>query len=428
MKEPKYSKTFFLNTSGISSVEFFWGLGLPLVLESTFLQLFLSKLGASNLVIGLVPTFSFVGQSLLGLGAAFMTRKLEKQRAVVIVFHMVPAVTILLFGIYLLISGTFLPTTIVVFFIVYIIFNAGIGLILPVWQNYLVKLFNHTEVIRALAVMMIVQSAGRLLSSFFIAGFFSDREISAISSASLFILCGMFFFIGAFGFFLTREPVLAADKDSDHSNFVSFLSASFKNIFRNKNILIFLLSDIEMYAVVAVISFYANYAVSLYGVSAAVAAGLFVGLNYAGQITANFIFGTLNMLSMRNKCLAGRLCSISGILLIMFFPETAVFLAASVLMGISRAIRSLIYAPAIRLLSGKNDATSYFAAAPVMLLPLSTGIPLLSGKMLDSLPFSAPAAYKLTFGLLAALSFLSIFLIRRVDFSPRTASAGAAEA
>ncbi len=31
---------------GVATVELFWGLGFPVVLESTFLQLFLKSLGA----------------------------------------------------------------------------------------------------------------------------------------------------------------------------------------------------------------------------------------------------------------------------------------------------------------------------------------------------------------------------------------------
>jgi hypothetical protein len=34
---------FLQNVFGISTVEFFWGLGLPVVVESTFLQLFLKR-------------------------------------------------------------------------------------------------------------------------------------------------------------------------------------------------------------------------------------------------------------------------------------------------------------------------------------------------------------------------------------------------
>jgi len=45
------------NVFGISSAEVLWGIGLPLVIESTFLQLFLKSLGASSFAIGLVPSF-----------------------------------------------------------------------------------------------------------------------------------------------------------------------------------------------------------------------------------------------------------------------------------------------------------------------------------------------------------------------------------
>ena len=228
--------------------------------------------------------------------------------------------------------------------------------------------------------------------------------------------------VGSFGFFLTKEPQIANDNNDKDSGFSRFIAESFRNIFRNKNILTFLFSDIDMYAVIAVISFYANYAVDLYGVSEAAAAGLFVGLIYAGQISANVVLGTLNLLSMKNKCIAGRICSISGILLIIFFPGTAVFLTASVLLGFSRAVRSLVYAPAIRQLSGKNDVTSYFAAASLLMLPLSTCIPMLCGRLLDSLPLDVGLSYKLVFGLLGLLSFLSIFFIRAVDFSAKPAA------
>ena len=51
---------FRRNTVGISSVEFFWGLGIPVVMESTFLQLFLRNLGANNFLIGLIPSLSFL--------------------------------------------------------------------------------------------------------------------------------------------------------------------------------------------------------------------------------------------------------------------------------------------------------------------------------------------------------------------------------
>ena len=42
---------YIRNVFGISAVEFLWGLGLPVVVESTFLQLFLKNLGASGIAL-----------------------------------------------------------------------------------------------------------------------------------------------------------------------------------------------------------------------------------------------------------------------------------------------------------------------------------------------------------------------------------------
>jgi len=46
---------FKRNIAGTAGVGFFWGLGFPIVQESTFLQLFRKNLGASSFAIGIVP-------------------------------------------------------------------------------------------------------------------------------------------------------------------------------------------------------------------------------------------------------------------------------------------------------------------------------------------------------------------------------------
>ncbi len=426
MEELKKNKTFLLNTAGISTVEFFWGVGLPIVMESTFLQLFLKQLGATNLAVGLVPTFFFIGQALLGVISAYSTRNIERQKTAVLLFHLVPAVTIMGFGIYLYAAGTFLPSTVVVFFTVYMIFNAGIGMLLPVWQNYIVKLFSPEKILRAFSVMMIAQSAGRLISSFLIAGYFTSREINAQTSASLFVFCGLLFFIGSFGFLLTHEAEHEKEEHKSGQSLFTFFFTALKEVTGNRNILLFLFSDIESYSVIAVLSFYADYAVRLHSVSAAVAAGFFIGLNYTGQITANFLFGTLNLFSMKTKLITARILSFCGILLAAAGFSTAVFLAASFLLGYSRAVRSLVYAPAIKQLSGKSNVTSFFAAAPIVMLPVSIGLPLLCGRLLDTLPIAQLDSYRIIFGFLSLLCLFSIFFIARIRFTGTAGSIGTA--
>lgn len=423
MTKHKENNNFFLNTAGISIVEFFWGMGLPLLLESTFLQLFLKKLGATSFVIAFVPGIMFASQAVFGLVAAYLTQNTARKRPAVIRYHLYPASAILILGVFLRFTHSGQTSILTVFFILYTLFSIGIGMIMPVWQNYVVRLFSAKHVLPAFSIMMTAQSAGRLICSFIIADYFTSREINPANSSILFIFCGILFFFGSLAFLMTRETAGLPKAKDNSPGFFTFIGQSFTKIRNNRNLLLFLFSDIELYAVVAVISFYANYAVLYHEISAAAAAGLFVGLNYAGQISANLILGTFNLFGLKTKCIIGRICSISAVILLTAGTGLPVFLAASVLLGFSKAIRSLIYAPSIRLISGESDITNIFAAAAIILLPLSIGISLISGKLLDGLSFMAADSYRIVFGLMGLLSFISIFFLSRVDFSGRTAPA-----
>lgn len=69
------------NTFSISSAELFWGMGTPIIIESTFLQLFLRKLGASSFLIGLIPSLFFIGVALAGILSGFFTSHLSQKKA-----------------------------------------------------------------------------------------------------------------------------------------------------------------------------------------------------------------------------------------------------------------------------------------------------------------------------------------------------------
>ena len=73
MGNDKKDHYFAINTFGISAVEILWGIGLPVVVESTFLQLFLKSLGASNQIIGLIPAIMGAGIALFSLMSAYLS-------------------------------------------------------------------------------------------------------------------------------------------------------------------------------------------------------------------------------------------------------------------------------------------------------------------------------------------------------------------
>jgi len=93
-----------------------------------------------------------------------------------------------------------------------------------------------------------------------------------------------------------------------------------------------------------------------------------------------------------------------------------VFYTASLVFGASRGTRSMVYLPAVKRLSGMSDATLYFAVAPILTLPLSTGLPLLNGALLDRFSSLGAWSYRGLFLVMAVLSLAGLYATTRVNW------------
>ena len=93
------------NALGLSASEALWGFGLPVLVESTFLQVFLKNLGASDGIIGLLPGLLSAGVGVFALLAALFTSHLRDKRRAVIITHVLASLPIILYGIALLVRG-----------------------------------------------------------------------------------------------------------------------------------------------------------------------------------------------------------------------------------------------------------------------------------------------------------------------------------
>ena len=384
-------------------------------MESTFPQLFLRRLGASNFLIGLIPTLFYIGLSVFSLFSGFFTSHLKQKRLAVIILHIFAAVPMLIFGIFLKFTG-FIPSTLKLFFAAYALFSVGIGLILPTWQNYLVKIFTEDKVISAHSVMWISQSLGKFLSGFIILKIISKYSFSSEGASMIFSLVGLLFVVGSLMFFITKEAQTQRYSENAPSRLKTFIE-DLRAAFHNRNFLFFLGSEFEQFAVISILSFYANYATQYCSVKPYLAAGLFVVLNYSGSIIINIIFGWLGFLSLKNKYLTAKSLSLLTITLLYFFPTLWAFLTASFLMGVSRGTRSLVYAPTVKKISGIADSTNFFAVAPILIMPFGAGIPLLAGTFLDRFSYLGTEAYRLMFLGMGVLVVLGIIFLVKVKLN-----------
>jgi hypothetical protein len=115
------------------------------------------------------------------------------------------------------------------------------------------------------------------------------------------------------------------------------------------------------------------------------------------------LFGTLNLLSLRDKVVVSKLLAAAGVLLLIPAGSTPAFFTCAALLGAARALRMLIYAPAVKALAGSRDITPHIALISLAELPFSTGLPLLSGLFLDGFAHLQGDNYRLLFLALALL-------------------------
>lgn len=379
-------------------------------MESTFLQLFLRQLGASSFMIGLVPTLFFIGISIFSLFSGFFTAHLRKKKASVIILHLFASFPMLIFGIILNLSG-FGSGTLKIFFILYGFFSAGIGLILPTWQNYLLNIYSDKKIISGHSVMWIFQSIGKFLSGFVILRIITKYSFSSEGAGIIFTLVGIMFLTGSMMFLLTKEIVPEHNRTSKNRRFMNDLH----HALGNKNFLLLIASNIEQFALISIFSFYANYATEYCDISPGTAAGIFVILSYCGMITINIGYGKSSRLGLKQKYMAGKAVSLISAFILIISGSLWAFLSASFLMGVSRGARSLVFIPIVKKISGTEDSTNFFGIAPILTMPLSTGLPLATGAFLDRFSFLEADSYRVVFIFMSVLIITGILLLKKTE-------------
>lgn len=396
---------FKQNAISVAIVEFFWGLGFPVILESTFLQIFLKNLGASDFLIGLVPSILILGISIFPLLSSYLTRNHENKKKIVLYLHLVSSCSTLFFGIFLFFvkdAEMILPA----FFISYVIFSLCLGLTLPVWLHFLVKIFSVKKNVQGLSIMYMAQNIAKVIASIFIIKVVEEFSFSLHSAAWIFLISGFCFLIGSLCFIFTKE---VAPNEIHHflkDSFFQHTKDTIVEMIQNRNLIKYLIGDMDNYVMLTVLSFYANYATQYFGIKDSTAAGLFVCFIYAGSILSNLVLGTLNFMSLKNKFLSTKVLSLVTLAVLIYTPTFTGFLTASLLMGFCRGTRGIIYSPSVKRFCKRADTTGYFAVAPLLTILFGSGFPAFFGKMLDSFSYMGSTSYKIMF----AISFCIIII------------------
>lgn len=399
---------FRRNTFAISSVEFFWGLAIPVLFESTFLQVFLKEIGASNLTIGFIPAILSIGIMLFSLMSAYLTSHLERKKMWVTLTHIFAGLPLLLFGVIL--SHTPAGYRVGLFLVCYSLFALMLGLIMPMWQNFTVMIFSPEKALKGLSIMITTQITTKLIGGLLIFKSVERYSFSIESASVIFISAGLLCMAGAFFFLPAKElpPDHLPEERSRHN--IRTMIESTKDIIRNRDFMLYLSGSVEIYATTTVIAFYANFAVEWRGIDKGAAAGLFVSFIYLAGILINILIGWLDLFTLRTKFIIARSASLCGTVIVILSSSLAQFLAASFLIGISRGINQSAHVHAVKKLSGLHDATDYFAISLLLLFPFSAGIPFIAGLFLDMISGHGELSYIAVFAALGLIQVITLFI------------------
>lgn len=409
MKNSSIDTHITRNTSSVASAEFLWGLGMPVLLDSTFLQIFIPSLGGSNHLIGAIPSIFSGCSALFAPLSAMLTSHLTSKRNTVFFFHIFCGFPVIAYGIILPYCSK--PSALTLFIILYTVFSVFLGTLLPLWQNFLTRIFSPKMILKSLSVMFISQIVARILGGIAIAWYIKQYPLEARNGSGIFICAGSLFIAGAIPFLFVNEGKPVKAREKAHS-FRSLFHA-IRTIVGNKNFRFFMLSTLELTALTCVIAFFAKFAHDLRGINASVAGGLFTSALFSGAIIANIVFGWVGFLSIKRKYIASKCALICAITAIIFASSLPIFIAAAFVMGISRGIVMLSYTPAVKAISGQADATDYFSALPIAMLPFSVGIPVAAGFILDYFG-STLFSYQIMFALMIGITIASIWFIGKV--------------
>jgi len=412
------NRYFLRNTLSISTGEFLWGLGLPVILESTFIPVFLTTMGVSNSRIGVTGMIFSISIAVVPSFSAYMTARMPYKKRSTVWLQVIPSAAVMFLGLYYMYFGIN-ESAYAVFIFFYSLFAVGLSATIPVWQNFIVKIFSPQNSLRGISFMMIANNSAKLMSGMILAFITGAVGMNLSYSGAFFFFTGAVFLTGSLVYFFTRENKDEIDKKA-LGNFINYFIHNIIHILKNRNMILFLLQDIEFTAAAVSVTFYARYAIDCCRVPASKASGAFIVSLFIGAVCASFALGFVRKITVKARYLFIKICTLSGIMILVLFQSLFAFYTVSFLLGFSRSGRLQMYGPAVKGISGHEDASAYYAISPLLTMPCTALLPVAMGLMLDRLSFLKAESYRIGFlsvGVIVIISFVPFFLL---SFQKRT--------
>ncbi len=391
-----------------------FGLGLSLIATTTILPAFAQRLGASNIVIGIIPAILTVGWGLPSILFANYIERLERKLPLVLAVTVGERVPYL----FLALAAYFLAPTqpgLVLALTILLVAVAAVsgGVIMGAWLDIVAKTIPVRLRGRFFALGTVISGVtgvgGGVLAVYFLGSFpFPD-------SYALCFFVAFLAFAASFAFLsMTREPPVAAAKPA--IPFGAYMRRLPEVLRRDRSFSAYLVARALTIGGTMSNGFFTVYGLTRLAVDQEQVA-IFTLVLQGALVLSTVVCGQLaDQRGHKVVLTLGAVCSAGASALALWAGDAQALYGVFVLMGFSLGAVNISHMTIMLEFSPPSDRPTYIGLGGSTMAPISFVVPLVGGLLADSVGFGA------VFGTAAVFAVLSLLCLVFLVKDPRKAN------
>jgi MFS family permease len=402
------------NVTWILSVELFWGVSLALISMVAILPVFLSRLGATNTVIGVLPVVWILTTAFSGAFASHFTSGLTHRKRAVIVLHIVAAIPWLLVALWF---GLMPRPSLAVDVLVFLVLWGGswviMGFTIPVWINFISKVTRPELRARSFGTIFFFQT---LLGA--LGGWVASRVLSAhlafpVNYALGFVVAAVCMAIGSFFFAPVREEAGAV---SEPGHPIGTAVRYAREILADRGgIRVYLVALFLSTGSYLLITYYPVFAERRFGLEPRDSA-IYTAICMAGQMLGSILTGVIgDRFGYARVAVISMAALTVGLALSIWGTHPVYYYATAFTLGIFITADRLALYNLSMAFSPHDDNTAYLGILPALVAPFCAVVAGSSGSFIDAFGF-VPVAWAGLAGAAAGL-YLVVFRLPEPKYS-----------
>jgi len=402
------------NVSSLLGVEGFYGVALSLISMVAVLPVFLSRLGATNTVIGALPVIWLLATNFPGAFAAHFTGGLAHRKRAVIILHLLAGIPWLFLAAWFGILGR--PSGAVDILALLIGWGASwivMGFTIPVWINFIAKVTRPELRARTFGTIFFFQT---LMGA--IGGWVGSRLLGSslpfpLNYALGFLVAGICMSIGSFFFLPVREDAGGTTKPSPA--FATVLRYTREILADRTGLRVYLTVLLLSVGRFMLITYYPVFAESRFSLQPRDSA-IYTSICMAGQMIGSVLVGTIGDRFGYSRVAVVAMAALTlGLSLAIWGSHPAFYYCTAFVLGIFIVSDVLALFNLSMAFSPHEDNTAYIGIIPAIVTPFTALVAGSSGAFIDRFGF-IPIAWVGLAGAVVSL-YLVIFRLPEPAYS-----------